>query len=135
MQVLLLNAGSSSLKCTLMDSATSSVIGRASADWAGSVTRYERSVQASKRISQQVSWSGHREALRASLRDLSTLKDTGSVAAVGHRMVHGGEFSASVRVTPDVRARIAALEELAPLHNPPGLDTLAAAEAALPEVP
>jgi acetate kinase len=40
-----------------------------------------------------------------------------------------------VRIAAAVRARIAALAELAPLHNPPGLETLAAAEAALPGVP
>jgi acetate kinase len=51
------------------------------------------------------------------------------------RIVHGGEFTASVRVEAAVRARISALAGLAPLHNPPGLETLAAAEAALPDVP
>jgi acetate kinase len=40
-----------------------------------------------------------------------------------------------VRITPDVRSRIAALAELAPLHNPPSLEALAAAEAELPDVP
>jgi acetate kinase len=49
--------------------------------------------------------------------------------------VHGGDFSSSVRVTPAVRSGIEALAELAPLHNPPGLETLAAAESALPDVP
>jgi acetate kinase len=49
-------------------------------------------------------------------------------AAVGHRIFHGGEFQRSVRIGPAVRARIAALAELAPLHNPPGLETLAAAD-------
>jgi acetate kinase len=50
-------------------------------------------------------------------------------------VVHGGEFSSSVRITGDLRARIAALAALAPLHNPPGLETLAAAQAELPDVP
>src|SRR5262249_53907400 len=57
------------------------------------------------------------------------------LAAVGHRIVHGGDLTAAVRVTPAIRSRIAALAELAPLHNPPGLDALAAAEALLPRVP
>jgi acetate kinase len=48
-------------------------------------------------------------------------------------VVHGGEFSTPVRITPAVRSRIAALAELAPLHNPPGLEALAAAESLLPE--
>jgi acetate kinase len=57
------------------------------------------------------------------------------VAAVGHRIVHGGKFHSAVRVTPDIRARILALSELAPLHNPPGLEGLDTAERLLPGVP
>src|SRR5262245_34321437 len=137
MQVLLLNAGSSSLKCTLVDSATKAVVGWACADWAGSTARYQRSRREGEQVVEEVSWSDHREALRIALRDLGLLPGCGSlfVGAVGHRIVHGGDFSASVRVGPEVRARIAALAELAPLHNPPGLDTLTAAQTALPDVP
>jgi acetate kinase len=50
-------------------------------------------------------------------------------------VVHGGDFTSSVRITPEIRARIMALADLAPLHNPPSLETLAAAEAALASVP
>ena len=57
------------------------------------------------------------------------------MAAVGHRIVHGGDFHTSVHITSAVRERISALAELAPLHNPPGLETLAAAESLLPDVP
>jgi acetate kinase len=39
-RVILLNAGSSSLKCVLMEAEDRTVVGRASADWAGPVTRY-----------------------------------------------------------------------------------------------
>jgi acetate kinase len=57
------------------------------------------------------------------------------LGAVGHRIVFGGEFTTAVRIEPAVRSRIVAFSELAPLHNPPALDTLAAAEAILPDVP
>jgi len=57
------------------------------------------------------------------------------VVAVGHRIVHGGDFHAPVRITPAIRSRIAVLADLAPLHNPPGLEALAAAEALLPKLP
>jgi acetate kinase len=83
---------------------------------------------------------GHGEAVRRFLHDLThvqpaALADRTSLAAVGHRVVHGGPFSSSVRITPEVRARINALADLAPLHNPPSLATLAAAQAELPGVP
>src|SRR5262249_45569634 len=45
-----------------------------------------------------------------------------------------GQFTSSVRITPEIRSRITALSDLAPLHNPPSLATLAAAEAELPGV-
>jgi acetate kinase len=123
-----------------MESLDGSVVARASADWAGTVTRYERAGPNDDRVSEQAPFRGHGEAVRRFLddlgfspRDRSTSADLG-LAAVGHRVVHGGEFRSPVRITPAVRSRIAALSELAPLHNPPGLEALAAAEALLPEV-
>jgi acetate kinase len=136
-RVLLVNAGSSSLKCSLMESTGRAVIARATADWAGPVTRYERSGPGDERVSREVALRGHGAAVRFALEDLGVAPGSRSEApaAVGHRIVHGGELTASVRITPGIRARIAALAELAPLHNPPGLDALAAAESVLPDVP
>jgi acetate kinase len=60
----------------------------------------------------------------------------GPVDAVGHRIVHGGsEFSGPVRLDEDVEARLEALTDLAPLHQPKALAALAAVSAALPGVP
>jgi acetate kinase len=136
--VLVLNAGSSSLKCTLAEAEGRRTLGRASADWAGAVNRYEVSGPDGTRVSEEVPWRGHAEALARALDDLLPGRTRGraeGLAAVGHRIVHGGGFHSPVRVAPGVRARISALAELAPLHNPPGLATLAAAEAELPDVP
>ena len=67
---------------------------------------------------------------------LTRLPDLGPVAAVGHRIVHGGpNFTSAVRVTPAVKAELARVSELAPLHNPVALEGLAAAEKAWPHVP
>jgi acetate kinase len=141
MKVLLFNAGSSSLKATLADSASGVTLAQGRADWAGSTTRYEygRSPEDKPRR-ETVPWKGHAEAVNRFLFDLThterlALADFTSLAAVGHRVVHGGEFTSSIRVTPDVRSRISALAELAPLHNPPSLEALAAAETALPDIP
>ena len=129
--VLLFNAGSSSLRCTLMDASTRAVVARASADWAGDITHYEYTKPGEQRVKKDVTFRLHAVAAGHMIEDLSPA----SVIAVGHRVVHGGEFHASVRVTPDVRARISALAELAPLHNPPSLDTLETAERLMPAVP
>lgn len=72
------------------------------------------------------------DALRASRR-----LDTGDrLAAVGHRVVHGGErFSAPTRIDAAVLAQLRALSPLAPLHNPANLIGIEASLAALPDVP
>ena len=64
------------------------------------------------------------------------IRGLGAVAAVGHRIVHGGTaFSAPVRIDPRVIERLEALSDLAPLHQPKSLAALAAVNAVLPEVP
>lgn len=58
------------------------------------------------------------------------------IAAVGHRVVHGGErFTASVPITGKVIAAVRAMEELAPLHIPPNLAGIEGAMAILPAIP
>jgi acetate kinase len=140
MLVLLLNAGSSSLKCTLMESAHQRVIATGLADWAGSATHYRYAGPAGAESVDEVSWRGHAEAVPRILHDLMhiepvALPERSALAAVGHRVVHGGPFTSSVRITPEIRSRITSLADLAPLHNPPSLATLAAAETELPGVP
>jgi acetate kinase len=140
MNILLLNAGSSSLKCTLMEAANREVIAHGLADWAGSVTHYQYAGPDGRERTEVVSWREYSEAVRRFLHDLThaapvALRGGSTLAAVGHRVVHGGRFTSSVRITPEIRSRITALADLAPLHNPPSLATLAAAEAELPSVP
>lgn len=137
--MLLLNAGSSSLKGSLVVSSDGRVLASALADWAGRPTRY-RYTTGGDHQQEEVPWCGHAAAVQRFCRDLTSpptapLPDRSALAAVGHRVVHGGEFTSAVRVTPEVRARITALADLAPLHNPPSLETLAAAETAWPDVP
>jgi acetate kinase len=140
MNLLLLNAGSSSLKGSLIESADRAVIARAMADWAGSATRYEYAGPDGKERSEEVPWKGHAEAVRRFVFDLMhaepiALSGPSGLAGVGHRVVHGGQFTSSVQITPEIRSRITGLADLAPLHNPPSLEALAAAETELPGVP
>ncbi len=60
----------------------------------------------------------------------------GGIDAVGHRIVHGGtQFAAPVRIDARVRQQLAALTDLAPLHQPKSLAALDAVTAVLPDVP
>jgi acetate kinase len=138
--ILLLNAGSSSLKATLVASDSDKAIAHSLADWAGSTTRYQYVGPDGQEHAEDVAWKGHAAAVKRFVRDLTEVKpialpERAALAGVGHRVVHGGSFTAPVRITPEVRTRLSGLAELAPLHNPPSLEALAAAEAELPGVP
>jgi acetate kinase len=75
------------------------------------------------------------EAISAGLSEVRAKRQL-PVDAVGHRIVHGGrEFTEGVLVTDEVMTRLAALNDLAPLHNPPAHETLEEARKLLPDVP
>ena len=73
---------------------------------------------------------------RAAIEHILSGLDTGSFDAVGHRIVHGGErFVRTTLIDDEVERGIEQLSTLAPLHNPPGLQGIRAARAALPDLP
>ena len=140
MSILLLNAGSSSLKCTLMRAADQEVLAHGAADWAGASPTYEYTGPDKRNRTETVAWRGYAEAVKRFLRDLAEVRPAAlsgkhSLIGVGHRIVHGGQFTSSVLISAEVRERIRGLADLAPLHNPPSLETLEAAEVELPGVP
>jgi len=105
-RVLVVNAGSSSLKLSVLDEGDELVVS-------------ENVPAAAGRIDEQA------------LRDV--IRRGGGIDAVGHRIVHGGsEFVESVVVDRDVTRRLAALSDLAPLHQPKSLAALEAVTRALP---
>ncbi|MEA2189136.1 MAG: acetate kinase [Solirubrobacteraceae bacterium] len=114
MRVLVVNAGSSSLKHALVDAGTDAILKRGEQRW-------EPGASAGR----------HAEALGAALADAG-----GQAQAIGHRVVHGGtRFSGPARVDGHARAAIAALAPLAPLHTRAALEGIDAASAALPGLP
>ena len=126
--VLVLNAGSSSLKVAVVDPATGERSSSALGERLGTPeARLQRDG-----TTRELAGAGHEEVLAAVMDDV----DTSGLLGVGHRVVHGGErFSASVLVDDEVVAAVEQVSALAPLHNPPGLATLAAARALLPDLP
>jgi acetate kinase len=107
--VLVVNAGSSSLKLALLDD-TDEVVDSVTLD----------------------RWSGEDET-----EDIKGFIDRlPRVDTVGHRIVHGGgRFTGPVRLDKDVRDEIAGLAELAPLHQPRGVAGIDAVSTVLPDVP
>lgn len=138
MKILLLNAGSSSLKGSLMETSDCSTLAQATGEWSGTESRYEFLGPAGSPLLETVEWRGHHAAVRRFLSDLfgpGSGIHAADLAGVGHRIVHGGPFTTSALITPEVREGISQLSVLAPLHNPPSLAALAAAEAELPDLP
>jgi acetate kinase len=75
-------------------------------------------------------------AVNAALDACPGSRGRSTIAIVGHRVVHGGaEFRQSVLINGQVKAGIARLNKVAPLHNPPALKAIEAVEALLPGVP
>jgi len=140
MTILLLNAGSSSLKCTLMRAADREVLASGAADWSGAAASYQYTAPDQRKQTEAVTWRTYSAAVKRFLRNVTETepaasRDKHELIGVGHRIVHGGEFTSSVLITAEVKERIRALADLAPLHNPPSLETLDAAQAMLPGVP
>jgi len=80
----------------------------------------------------------HREAIKLVVAmlthpDYGAISDLKHISAVGHRVVHGGEkFAKSVVITPSILSVFRELADLAPLHNPPNILGIEAAQSLLP---
>lgn len=75
----------------------------------------------------------HDQALRQALKEIG---DLGSIAAIGHRVVHGGEdFTAPVKINKRAVDKLKQYSKLAPLHNPPNIQGIEACLELLPGIP
>ena len=137
MYVLVLNAGSSSLKFNLFDMAKEVSVADGMAERIGlGEANLECRLDGDARRD-VLPLPSHKEALEAILERLraTVLFDT-PVHAVGHRVVHGGpKYGDSVLVTEEVVSDIEAFAMYAPLHNPANALGIRTAMAAFPDVP
>ena len=142
MIILSLNSGSSSLKFLLFDyenqtTLATGIVERVTVG--GSFIKYSANQGATIKIEQNC--PTHKEAIKLILDTIldakvGVLKNLNSIAAVGHRAVHGGEkFTKSVLIDKEVIQTFKDLYTLAPLHNPPNVLGMEAAMDVLPNVP
>jgi acetate kinase len=140
-KILILNTGSSSLKYSLFETNGERLLGDGLADWSRQPARLTVRRPDRPDASSELTLAHHGDAVGRVLEQLTRghpplLGSLAEIAAVGHRVVHGGSrYTAAVRVTPEVKAALNDLAQLAPLHNPANVDGINAAEAALPGVP
>ncbi len=138
MSILVFNAGSTSLKFGLFDDEARQVVASGDIDWAHGDRR--RATLAFHAVGlgesrSQVDVQEEGAAAGLTIRVLAETVDgsRAAIKAVGHRVVHGGaKYPGSVVIDEQVKETVSRLAELAPLHNPPALAAICAAERALP---
>ena len=143
MKVLVINAGSSSLKYQLLDTDNQQVLAKGLCERIGIDGKFTYKAPGKNTIDAvDVAMPTHSEAIQAVLNALVD-KDNGVIAsmkeidAVGHRVVHGGEtFACSVKIDDKVMAALEECIPLAPLHNPANITGIKACQAVMgPDVP
>ena len=141
MKILVINAGSSSLKYQLLDMETEKVIAKGSVEKIG----LEGSMMTHKVNGQAYTYkqklSNHSESLELVLKVLQdpkigSLKSLDEIGAVGHRVLHGGEiYSKAVLVDDEVMKNLKKLTPLGPLHMPANISGIEACMKVMPKVP
>ncbi len=142
MNVLVINAGSSSLKYQFLNAETAAVLARGGAERIGLKDAFiKHSLNGADPLTLDIDLPDHKVAVQAVLDALTSdqhgvIKSMSEIDAVGHRVVHGCEkFASSVLITPEVKKAIRSCFDLAPLHNPPNMTGIEACEEAMPGVP
>ena len=140
MKVLVINAGSSSLKYQLLDPETGHLLAKGLCERIGIDGRftYKPQVEGKAAVSAaDVPMPTHSEAIQAVLSalvdpDNGVISSMKEIDAVGHRVVHGGEsFASSVLITDQVMQAVEDCTPLAPLHNPANIIGIEACRAVL----
>lgn len=142
MKILVINAGSSSLKYQLIDMENESLLAKGLCERIGIDGRLTHKPQNGKPVYEaDVPFPTHKEAIEAVLEKLiskeyGVVETMAEIGAVGHRVLHGGiEFTESCVVDDACEAAIKKCFPLGPLHNPANLMGIKACQTAMPGVP
>ena len=141
MKVLVVNAGSSSLKYQLFDTSDNSVLAKGICERIGIGGEITHKMSGRPDYKETVEMVDHTEATKVLIRvltdpEVGCISDMSEIEAVGHRIVHGGAyFSESVLVTDEVIAKLELCRDLAPLHTGAHLMGIRGCIAAMPETP
>ena len=139
MKILVVNAGSSSLKYQLLDMTDESVIAKGNADRIGVDGHISAKTGDGRKLEADCSFPTHTEAFEKLVEVLTTgetkvIDSMSEITAVGHRVVQGAEiFKETCLATDEVIDQIDSLAELAPVHNHPHALALRACKEVLPE--
>ena len=139
--ILVINAGSSSLKYQLIDIDTESVLAKGLCERIGIDGKLTYKPTGGDKLEKEAAMPTHKEAIAMVLdvlvdKKIGVISDMKSIVAVGHRVVHGGtKFTKSVLIDGEVIKMIEECTPLAPLHNPANLMGINACRAVMPDTP
>ena len=139
MKILVINAGSSSLKYQLINMDDESVIAKGNCERIGIDGHITHKTFDGKKVSEDCDFPTHTEAFERVVKALTegegaVISSMDEIAAVGHRIVQGAEiFNKTTLVTDEVIDKIDGLSELAPVHNHPHALALRACKKVIPE--
>ena len=139
MKILVVNAGSSSLKYQLLDMKDESVIAKGNCDRIGIDGHISHKTFDGRKVDADCSFPTHTEAFAKLVEvlttgDASVIKSMSEISAVGHRIVQGAEvFDKTTLVTDEVIDKIDEMKELAPVHNHAHALALRACKKVLPD--
>ncbi len=140
MKILVINAGSSSVKYQVIDSESGKVITKGLCERIGIDGRHTNKTSGEKYV-EEVSMKNHSEALKVVINCLLSdkvpaISSLSDINAVGHRVLHAGEvYKDSVVITEEVMKVLESLIPLGPLHQPANISGIRACEELLPGVP
>ena len=141
MNILIINAGSSSLKYQLMNPDTGVVSAKGLCERIGIDGRLNHTKAGCDKVVKEIPMPTHSEAIAATLEilqdaEVGVIKSVEEIDAVGHRVLHGGmEFFDSCVINDEVIAAIKKCIPLGPLHNPANLMGIEACQAVMPTTP
>ena len=141
MKVLVINAGSSSLKYQLFDMEKECPIAKGNCQKIGIPGSYTKHTYGEKSVKLEKQIDNHDQAIEFVLNLLTSeeygvIKNLNEIFAVGHRVLHGGEiYKDSVVVTPEVMEKLEELKPLGPLHMPANISGIIACQKVLPSAP
>ena len=142
MKVLVVNAGSSSLKYQLFDTESSNVLAKGNCERIGiEGSRIIHKTQGKDEYIKETALPDHAAAMKLVVEtmlsaDVGCIKSVDEIEAIGHRVVHGGPyFTQSVLVTDEVMEVLEKCVAYAPLHTPPHIMGIKGCKAAMPETP
>jgi acetate kinase len=141
MKILVLNSGSSSVKYQFLDMEREERLAAGKVERIGMDDALHEHTAGGQTTHEVAEILDHATAIRRVLTALThpgdgVIRLSSEIDGVGHRVVHGGEqLTESVLITPEVKQMLREVIDLAPLHNPPNLMGILAAEAELGGVP